>query len=166
VPPVTEVLEYRPYEDGYLQLELRRYTRRDGSARERWRCSASPKTNSETIGTLADLAHLVEFALWAITIMLAGPEKLPKRQRRSGSNPEEVDVGLGGRGTAVGGEGNRGAVVVGDHNQVEVFGTLERARRHFEALTLGEVPSRAALPPGSVMPLRPSRYFVGREVKG
>jgi hypothetical protein len=71
-----------------------------------------------------------------------------------------------GRGTAVGGEGNRGAVVVGDHNQVEVFGTLERASRHFEALTLGEVPSRAALPPGSVMPLRPSRYFVGREVKG
>jgi hypothetical protein len=34
-PPVTEVLEYRPHEDGYLQLELRRYTRRDGSARER-----------------------------------------------------------------------------------------------------------------------------------
>jgi hypothetical protein len=35
VPPVTEVLEYRPHEDGYLQLELRRYVRRDGSARER-----------------------------------------------------------------------------------------------------------------------------------
>ena len=34
-PPVTEVLEYRPCEDGYLQLELRRYIRRDGSARER-----------------------------------------------------------------------------------------------------------------------------------
>ncbi len=34
-PPVTEVLEYRPYEDGYLQLELRRYVRLDGSARER-----------------------------------------------------------------------------------------------------------------------------------
>jgi len=34
-PPVTEVLEYRPHEDGYLQLELRRYIRRDGSARER-----------------------------------------------------------------------------------------------------------------------------------
>ena len=34
-PPVTEVLEYRPYEDGYLQLELRRYVRRDGSSRER-----------------------------------------------------------------------------------------------------------------------------------
>ena len=34
-PPVTEVLEYRPHEDGYLQLELRRYIRRDGSAHER-----------------------------------------------------------------------------------------------------------------------------------
>ena len=35
VPPDTEVLEYRPKEDGYLQLELRRYIRRDGSVRER-----------------------------------------------------------------------------------------------------------------------------------
>lgn len=34
-PLVTEVLEYRPHEDGYLQLELRRYIRRDGSSRER-----------------------------------------------------------------------------------------------------------------------------------
>ena len=33
--PVTEVLVYRPHEDGYLQLELRRYIRRDGSTRER-----------------------------------------------------------------------------------------------------------------------------------
>ena len=33
--PLTEVLEYRPHEDGHLQLELRRYIRRDGSARER-----------------------------------------------------------------------------------------------------------------------------------
>jgi hypothetical protein len=32
-PPVTEVLEYLPHEDGYLQLELRRYIRGDGSAR-------------------------------------------------------------------------------------------------------------------------------------
>jgi hypothetical protein len=35
VPPLTEVLEYRPFDDGYLQLELRRYVRRDGSTRER-----------------------------------------------------------------------------------------------------------------------------------
>jgi hypothetical protein len=34
-PPVTQVLEYRPHKDGYLQLELRRYIRRDGSSRER-----------------------------------------------------------------------------------------------------------------------------------
>jgi hypothetical protein len=34
-PPLTEVLEYRPHEDGYLRLELRRYIRRDGFARER-----------------------------------------------------------------------------------------------------------------------------------
>ena len=34
-PSLTEALEYRPYEDAYLQLELRRYIRRDGSARER-----------------------------------------------------------------------------------------------------------------------------------
>lgn len=33
--PVTEVLEYRPHEDGHLQLELRRYVRRDGSTSER-----------------------------------------------------------------------------------------------------------------------------------
>jgi len=33
--PVTEVLEYRPYEGGYLQLELRRYIRLDGSVRQR-----------------------------------------------------------------------------------------------------------------------------------
>jgi hypothetical protein len=33
--PVPEVLLYRPHEDGYLQLELRRYIRRDGSSRER-----------------------------------------------------------------------------------------------------------------------------------
>lgn len=31
----TEVLEYRPHEDGHLQLELRRYVRKDGSSRER-----------------------------------------------------------------------------------------------------------------------------------
>jgi len=34
-PPLTEVLEYCPHEDSYLQLELRRYLRRDWSTRER-----------------------------------------------------------------------------------------------------------------------------------
>jgi hypothetical protein len=34
-PSLTEILEYRPHEDGYLKLELRCYVRRQGSARER-----------------------------------------------------------------------------------------------------------------------------------
>ena len=34
-PAQAEVLAYRPYSDGHLQLELRRYFRKDGSARER-----------------------------------------------------------------------------------------------------------------------------------
>ena len=34
-PAQAEVLAYRPYRDGNLQLELRRYFRKDGSARER-----------------------------------------------------------------------------------------------------------------------------------
>lgn len=33
--PLTEVLEYHPHLDGHLQLELRRYVRKDGSTRER-----------------------------------------------------------------------------------------------------------------------------------
>lgn len=39
---------------------------------------------------------------------------------------------------------------------------LERARRQFEDLPVDEVPDRGALPPRSVMPLRPNPYFVGR----
>ncbi len=31
----SEVVEYRPYEDGFLQAEMRIYTRRDGSRKER-----------------------------------------------------------------------------------------------------------------------------------
>lgn len=33
-PPVSGVLEYRPYADGTLQAEVRRYYRKDGSAKE------------------------------------------------------------------------------------------------------------------------------------
>ena len=33
-PPVSGVLEYRPYADGTLQAEIRRYIRKDGSAKE------------------------------------------------------------------------------------------------------------------------------------
>lgn len=33
-PPVSGVLEYRPHADGTLQAEVRRYYRKDGSAKE------------------------------------------------------------------------------------------------------------------------------------
>jgi len=33
-PPVSEVLQYRPHADGYLQHEVRRYRRKDGSTKE------------------------------------------------------------------------------------------------------------------------------------
>lgn len=33
-PAVSGVLEYRPYADGTLQAEIRRYYRKDGSAKE------------------------------------------------------------------------------------------------------------------------------------
>jgi hypothetical protein len=32
--PVSDVLEYRPHADGYLQHEVRRYLRKDGSVKE------------------------------------------------------------------------------------------------------------------------------------
>ncbi len=32
--PVSDVQEYRPHADGYLQLEVRRYRRKDGSIKE------------------------------------------------------------------------------------------------------------------------------------
>ena len=32
--PVSDVLEYRPHADGYLQYEIRRYRRKDGSMKE------------------------------------------------------------------------------------------------------------------------------------
>jgi hypothetical protein len=32
--PVSDVLEYRPHADGYLQYEVRRYVRKDGSVKE------------------------------------------------------------------------------------------------------------------------------------
>ena len=32
--PVSDVLEYRPHQDGYLQYEVRRYRRKDGSTKE------------------------------------------------------------------------------------------------------------------------------------
>ena len=58
-PPLTEVLEYRPHEDGYLQLELRRYVRRDGSTRERgpywyFQCHEDGKRKKRYLGKTSD----------------------------------------------------------------------------------------------------------------
>jgi hypothetical protein len=78
--------------------------------------------------------------------------------------PQAVNLGEGGRGAAVGGDIDRSAVVVGDHNRVEVFGditynyrdiapspvdagTRESARRQLEALPLEEVPDRSEFCP-------------------
>jgi hypothetical protein len=59
VPSLTEVLEYRPFEDGYLQLELRHYVRRDGSARERgpywyFQCHEGGKRKKLYLGKTSD----------------------------------------------------------------------------------------------------------------
>ncbi len=137
---------------------------------------------TEVIGFLADMAQLVSVVLWAVTVLLG---YLGLRSYRSfnagGETPQAVEAAQEGWGVAVGGDVNRGAaVVVGNYNRLEVSGdvtydyrdvapspvdeaTIEEARRRLEGLPLEEVPGRAALPPGSVMPLRPNRHFVGRE---
>jgi hypothetical protein len=44
-------LEYRPHEDGYLQLELRRYVRSDGSTRQRGPYCTSSTTREVSVGS-------------------------------------------------------------------------------------------------------------------
>lgn len=140
------------------------------------------KANSEVIGVLAALAQIAHVAgpvLGAYFVYL-GYRKLQEASAAEGVQ-QAVDVAPGGRGAAVGGDVSGGAaVVVGDHNRVEVSenvihnyadvvpsavdaDTLERARQQLEALPVQVVPDRAALPHGSVMPLRRNRHFVGRK---
>jgi hypothetical protein len=139
------------------------------------------EANSELIGALADLTQIVTFVMLVIGAVLAYLGFRNLRSATAGEGEQQaVNVGEGGRGAAVSGNVNRSAVVVGDHNRVEVFGditydygavapspvdagTLESARRQLGALPLEEVPDRSALPPGSVMPLRPNPHFVGRD---
>jgi hypothetical protein len=63
-PPVTEVLEYRPHEDGYLQLELRRYIRRDGSARERGPTGTSSTTRAASVRNSTSARPASRRVLW------------------------------------------------------------------------------------------------------
>ncbi len=137
-------------------------------------------TNSELIGAFADLTTIATFVMLLTGGALA---YLGFRDLQTGNDGQHaqrsVVVDHRGRGAAVG-DLNRGAVVVGDHNRVEVHADvtyayseveasspdpaeLEGARRRLEALPLDEVPEdRTGLPPRSVMRLRSNPNFVGR----
>jgi hypothetical protein len=145
------------------------------------------ETNSEVIGAFADLTNILTNIVTFVMLLAGGLlGYLGYRSLQSlnagGETRQAGEVAQGGRGAAVGGDVNQSVVVAGDNNQVSFQvtgrvaydysdvapsspdpGELERARRRLEELPLGEVPDRAALLPGSVMPLRPNRHFVGRE---
>lgn len=141
------------------------------------------QANRELIGALADLTTIAKIPIGLISIILVylGFRSL-QGSNAGGEARQAVEVAQGGRGAAVGGDVNQGAVVVGDNNRVSVEisgdvnynyadatpsspdrGELEEARRRLGELPLEDVPDRAAtLPPGSVMRLRPNSRFVGR----
>ena len=140
------------------------------------------EANSELIDALAGLTQILTFVMGAISIVLVYLGYKNVRNANSGEVAQQaVNVAEGGRGTAIGGDvGSGAAVFVGDHNQVQFFGNvtyeydtvapsqvdpdvLGSARQRLEDLPVDEVSGRGALPLGSVMPLRPNRYFVGRE---
>ncbi len=138
--------------------------------------------NSETISVLADIAQLVTFVMLAVGAFLGFLGVRSFRNSGAGGEPRQaVDVAPGGRGVAVDGDVNQGAVFAGDNNRVSIEfagdvtydysdvtprstdpGELDEARRRLGELPLEELPDRAALPERSVMPLRPNPHFVGR----
>lgn len=152
----------------------------------RWWLPALPtlfgtiEANSELIDAFAGLTTIVT----SLALLVgAGLAYLGFRSFRGpdagGEARQSVDAAHGGRAAAIGGDVNRGAVVVGDHNRVEVHAgvtygysevapssadpaELEGARRQLEDLPVEDVPDRAGLPPRSVMRLRPNPHFVGR----
>lgn len=138
------------------------------------------EANNELIGAFADLTTLATSVMLLIGGALAylGFRNLQTSNDGQQAQPS-VMIDHGGRGAALGNV-NRGAVVVGDHNRVEVNANvayaysevepstpdpieLEEARRRLEALPVDDVLNdRAGLPPQSVMRLRPNPHFVGR----
>jgi len=154
----------------------------------RWWLPALPtlfgtiEANSELIAAFADLTTIVNFVMLPVVAVLGYLGYRSFRSSNAGGEARQaVDASQGGRGAAVGGGVNQGAVVVGDNNQVSVeisggvtydysdvapsladSGELDRARQRLEELPLEEVPDRAALPHRSVMRLRPNPHFVGR----
>jgi len=142
------------------------------------------EANSEVIEPLLSFAQLVAPYLWLAVSALLGFLGFRRLQdaNSSGRAGQVVDASRGGRGVGVGGDVDRSVVIAGDNARVSVdfpggitydyeditpslvdSDTIERARRLLEELPLEEVPDRGSLPPGFVMPLRPNRYFVGRE---
>ena len=63
-PPLTEVLEYRPHEDGYLQLELRRYIRRDGQLMSADPIGTSSSTRLASVGSSTSAKPATQRAPW------------------------------------------------------------------------------------------------------
>ena len=134
------------------------------------------EANSDVIGTMADLAQVVDivvrWGLWGVTALLVylGVKRLSATE---GSGRTTVaDVAREGRGVAIGGDVDRSVIIAGDitydYSLVAPLpadpGELEEARRRLEELPLEDVPDRAAtLPRGSVMRLRPNPHFVGKE---
>lgn len=131
----------------------------------RWWLPALPtlfgtiEANRELIGAFADLTTIAEVAISLIVVILVylGFRSL-QGSSAGGEARQAVEVARGGRGVAVGGDVNHGAVFVGDNNQVsfEVSedviynyadatpsspnrGELEEARRRLEELPLEEV---------------------------
>lgn len=139
------------------------------------------EAKSELIGAFADLTTVATFVMLLIggTLAYLGFRSLQTANVGQQQAQPSVAVAQGGRGAAVGGDVERGAVVVGDQNRVEVHAgitydysgvapasvdpaELERTRRWLEGLPLDDIPERGALPQGFVMPLRPNPHFVGR----
>lgn len=141
------------------------------------------EANSELIGAFADLTTIVTPVMLAASALLWYLGFRSLKNSNVGQAPgQAVDVSEGGRGAAVGGDVNQGAVVVGDYSRVSVEiskgvtynyldvaplsvdeDELEEARQRLEQMPLEEMPDRGPLPHRSVMPLRPNRHFVGRK---
>lgn len=141
------------------------------------------EANSELIAAFADLTTIATFVMLLVSAALGYLGFRSLKISNVGQEPgQTIDVSEGGRGAAVGGDVNQGAVVVGDHSRVSVEisesvtynysdvapspvdeAELEETRQRLEQIPLEEMPNWGPLPHGSVMPLRPNPHFVGRD---
>ena len=63
-PPLTEVLEYRPHKDGYLQLELRRYVLATGQPASADPTGTSSTTRVASVGSSTSARPATRRVLW------------------------------------------------------------------------------------------------------